>query len=458
QGKREVRLMGDNFQGLLGNADFDHRAFLDELAEDGINFVACWLIWPIRQNRDGRNGDSDRWGTDYPVPNLLPWPRRDRPAAEATSPGAGVAAAQATGPARTQPSVPDAFDGYAKYDLSRFDERFWDKTRDLCQYARKKGIYVQLTLFDECLLEPDVRGYAPGWNWHPFNAINGGPLTGPNGFEAYNVRNERMMDIERAYVEKVIAETSRFDNVLYELCNEGSTKSVEWNRYWVEFISQRCDNPIGVNANYTPNDWSDVAACDYLTYHTPFHNGYDAQQNYAIFARNRDKRKPIIIDEANPEYNGDMPGVSPDEFRPCLWVAFMAGGHCALQDDSPCEYGSKTTKYRNGQPGRKQIGYLLKFASRLRLSDFRPADDIIVKGPQVCHAMAARGEWVVYAFGRPLRFALRLPVGEYRSVYYSPRTGKFGAQVDWTVRGGSLVIDPPTRDPDVAVYLRRIGS
>ena len=426
EGGREVRLMGDSFQGLLGNANFDHRAFLDELSEDGVNFVACWLIWPIRQNRDGRNADNDRWGTDYPVPSLLPWARSD---------GAG------------------AFDGFGKCDLTRFDDRFWQKAADLCEYAQKRGIYVQLTLFDECLLEPDVRGYAPGWNWHPFNALNGGPLAGPNGFGAYDLSDERMVSIERAYVEKAIAETSRFDNVLYELCNEGSTKSAEWNRYWVDFIGERCGNPVGVNADFTPNDWSGVASCDYLTYHTD----YDPERNHGIFANNRDKRKPIIIDEANPEYNGDMPGVSLEDFRRCLWIAFAAGGHYALQDDSPCEYGSKTTKYRNGQPARRQIGYLLKLASRLKLTDFRPADRIIAKGPAVCHALAGREEWVVYASGRPLQFALRLPVGEYQWRYYSPLTGKFTGGSDGIVRAEALLIKPPTREPDVAVYVCRTG-
>jgi hypothetical protein len=342
-----VTLLGDSFQGALGNYSLDYEAWLDDTREEGLNCIAFWGLWPVRQWADGRNADSDRWGTDYPVEALMPWARTGK------TPG---------------------FDGLPRYDFGKWDERYWQRIRDLCQAASDRGLIVQISLFDECLLEPDRRGEARGWWWHPFCYRNGGPINNDHdGFEAYDLASSRVQLVERRYARRMLLETAEFDNVCFELCNEGSTASDEWNLYWLRYVKAHSRAPIAMNADFgqaPPEFWLAALECDYLT----FHPSFDLAQNVELWRRYAGKGKPVVIDEANPEYQGLAGGTGPEGFLPVFWAAALCGGHYMLQDDSPFGYGSTTTRYTEGHQGRKLLAPLGQLC---RQGVFRPASELV---------------------------------------------------------------------------------
>src|SRR6266542_1895544 len=70
--------------------------------------------------------------------------------------------------ARTGPGL--ALEGRPKFDLTRFDQSYFDRLRSRVVAARERGIYVSIMLFEGHAL----RFSRPPWRWdgHPFNISN----------------------------------------------------------------------------------------------------------------------------------------------------------------------------------------------------------------------------------------------------------------------------------------------
>lgn len=103
-----------------------------------------------------------------------------------------------------------------KADLTRFNERFWARVRELLQAARDRGLYVEVDVVDGWAVKHCRWGDIPGYSaWDAaFNAQGldacadaaSGPVA-PGG-------------VHEAWIRKVVAETGAFDNVLYQDGNE----------------------------------------------------------------------------------------------------------------------------------------------------------------------------------------------------------------------------------------------
>jgi len=424
---RPITLLGDSFQGALGNAQLDYEKWLDDVKSEGLNCVAFWGLWPVRQFKDGRNADGDRWGT-YPVDALMPWARTD--------PGLG-------------------YDGFPKYNFSQWDDRYWQRIADLCRAASKRGIIVQISLFDECYFRPLEIDGIPRWWWHPFCWRQGGPLHDDKvGFAAYGMEKEPAVQlIERNYVRKMLEVTAPFDNVCFEVCNEGSMFSDRWNHYWLKFVKAYSDAPVGINANFTqckPSEWLKAPDCDYLT----FHDYFDFERNVALYRKFCGHGKAIVIDEANPEYRGTAPGGTPPKgFLPAFWAAALCGAHYMLQDDSPCEYASTTTRYRNGHQGRllvKPLADLLQQAGG-RLKPFPKA--VKSQGKQAV-AAGGKGLRVVYLPAGCKSASLQV-LGTWQVRWLDVAAGTEKAAPRLTAKAGTLTLVPPSNTKDYVAILER---
>lgn len=148
---KPLLLIGDSgTQCVAQNSALDHRAWLDDCAAAGIRAVHLWSFVAVRQKQDGSQVE-DRWG--YVIPDVTPWVRK-----------AGG---------------PTALDQRPQWDLQRFDEgeegdfsHYWPRLRDLCAYAKSKGMLVGITMFTGW----SKHDYS--WVFHPLNRANGGHLTG----------------------------------------------------------------------------------------------------------------------------------------------------------------------------------------------------------------------------------------------------------------------------------------
>ena len=113
-----------------------------------------------------------------------------------------------------------------KWDLTQFDEQFFDAAAAACGSCGQRGMYVSIMLFDGWSVETTRDPANNPWQGHPFNAannINGvnGDANGDNrGWRRTRWRVPAITALQEAYVRKVIDTVGDLDNVLYEISNE----------------------------------------------------------------------------------------------------------------------------------------------------------------------------------------------------------------------------------------------
>src|SRR5436305_1610894 len=119
---------------------------------------------------------------------------------------------------RTGPGL--AKDGKPRFDLSRFDQSYFDRLRERVIVADKEGIYVSVMLFDGFGLHlskaPD---HIEGHPFHAANNVNGIELTSINDYQVLPL-DPRIQALQEAYIRKVVDTVADLPNVLYEVANE----------------------------------------------------------------------------------------------------------------------------------------------------------------------------------------------------------------------------------------------
>ena len=164
-------------------APFDYNGYLEFLVAHNHNFFRAW-VWDLPYSVQGHNGGPFYWSP-------FPWQR--------TGPG------QAT-------------DGKLKFDLSRFNEAYFDRLRTRVIAARDRGIYVSIMLFQAYALQfnrSDTDGY-PLDGRNNINQVDAGAGHAANTLEIPAVTAK-----QEEYVRKVIDSVNDLDNVLYEIAKRG---------------------------------------------------------------------------------------------------------------------------------------------------------------------------------------------------------------------------------------------
>lgn len=184
-GGAPIRLISYSDLGILAENAFyrDRNNFFDKLKEDGLNMVRVWLSYPWGGNdsispfmkvRD--TGDVDKDGN-----------RRE-----------------------------------LVYDITKFNERFFQRLTTFVADAEKKGIIVQVTLFNGSELD------GRGWDSSPYNPKNNinrigrgrreRPLSSKSNFDDYS--GNLWLKSHQPFIQKVADTLQNFGNVIYEIANE----------------------------------------------------------------------------------------------------------------------------------------------------------------------------------------------------------------------------------------------
>jgi hypothetical protein len=127
-----------------------------------------------------------------------------------------------------------------KYDLSQWNEEYWYKLRFFLDETQNREIISQITLWDWF----DLAGFTGGFGRHPLNPennINWEPGTITDAWDYYGgslmKNNQKVLDYQRRFIEKLISITAQYGNVLYNIGNE-SGLGPEWDNYWATFIKE----------------------------------------------------------------------------------------------------------------------------------------------------------------------------------------------------------------------------
>lgn len=142
-----------------------------------------------------------------------------------------------------------------RYDLTKWDDKYWQRFQRFLEETAKRKIVVQIELWDR-FDYTDQRGQNH-WQRHPYHPKNNinytaessgfadrypdhpGANKQPFFFTTPNQQNNKtVLRFQEAFIDRVLAFTFPFGHVLYCIDNETKAEPV-WGRYWAQHIKKR---------------------------------------------------------------------------------------------------------------------------------------------------------------------------------------------------------------------------
>lgn len=309
---------------------------------------------------------------------------------------------------RTGPG--NAADGKPKFDLTKFNQNYFDYWRKVITYARSKGIVVQLVLLD---------------SWHNKQTIawdNGGGLVWGMKFDYYNGTNNinglntanvnewhspshPVFDYQKEVIRKAVDNLGDLPNIVYEISNENYYND-KWELQLADFLTDYEKSKGFPRHLVMPRD-------------LPNHDNAGAKEvdpvkTHKVMVNNFSKNKPLIADN---DGGGDL---DPAGRRKRAWAVLTAGAHMSYFHGGMAEL-SELNKPETGE-GMRYIGMVQKFLSdfSVDLRGMRPSDNLVTNG---AWALAKSGErYIVYLGSGGSTNVSNLP-SDYTATWFNPRDG-----------------------------------
>jgi len=136
-----------------------------------------------------------------------------------------------------------------KYDLNQWSDDYWNRFSSGLQMCRDRDIIVQITLWDHFDFYREQWEISP---WNPENNINytsiesglaasypvhPGRDTNPFMKTVPAMQNNRLvLDFQKKLIARMMSIALSYDNVLYNMANEGNPGQMKWDHWWCEFI------------------------------------------------------------------------------------------------------------------------------------------------------------------------------------------------------------------------------
>jgi hypothetical protein len=293
----------------------------------------------------------------------------------------------------------EAKDGKAKFDLTKFDDVYFDRLRQRVKAAGDKGIYVSIMLFEGWEVQ-----FTDAWKCHPFNGPNNvneiDTTADGKGLAYYTLRDtsmgKKVLALQEAYVRKVIDTVSDLDNVLYEICNEAGVYSTPWQYHLIKFIKEYeatkpKQHPVGMTFQY-PGATNQIL--------------YDGPADWVSPNPGNDKER--YRDAPTSEYHGKVIVNDTDHLwghtggdSVWVWKRFCRGLNVLFMEEllpSPTWQDS----------AREGMGQTRQFSDRINLAAMTPADNLSQTG----YCLADKGkEYLVFQAGEKGEFNVNLKDG-----------------------------------------------
>lgn len=362
---RAIYLVGShtwaNFMdiGLEGSPPFDYEAYMAFMREHRFNFMRFWT-W--------EHGAWATWTPKKVIFSPLPYER--------TGPGV-------------------ALDGKPKFDLTKFDQSYFDRMRARIVTAGDNGIYASVMLFQA------FSGIWPFSKDHQNDAFRGHYYNVNNNVQGFDGDKDKnsILDIDdpavrklqAAYVRKIINTVNDLDNVLYEVINEGGNE--DWNRFVVDLV-QRYEktkprqHPVGVTGHggvklpgmlASGAEWISPGLMDAPNF-----------RNVKTDPPAWDGRKVSVLDTDHIWGHGI-------DYR-WVWKSFLRGHNVLFMDPwAPlAEWHNpklNAPDYLDYPPARQAMRNTAQYAARINLAEMLPHGELASSG----FCLAAPGkEYLVY--------------------------------------------------------------
>ncbi len=372
---------------------------------------------------------------------------------------------------RTGPGA--ATDGKPKFDLTKFDQSYFDRLRARTQALADAGIYAGVYLFTgewQNIYRSSTDGY-PLTGANNINGIDDGYTGGSKGIGSVTMTAPNAITrIQDAYVEKVIDTLNDLPNVLWVVSEEAPPDSTWWNNHHIEHIrayesKQPHKHPIGYGALIRSPD-------------TTLYNS-DADwikpQVRVSPVRSCGTGKPackVNVNDSDHSYFG-MWNDTPQQNRNYAWQNFMTGNQVMFMDPYVAYYprerrnlcaspvnaicSAPDTRYDNF---RDNLGYILRYSRRLNLANVTPSRSLSSTGYCLVQTPSAGAEYLVYApAGGSFTVDLSAMPGSRRLAveWFNPSTGAAITQ-DPISAGSSAQPFTPPFSGDAVLYLVDTGG
>jgi hypothetical protein len=477
RGKPLVLVTATEHYGAVLNRPFRFERYVADAADKSQTLTRLFLLFREFQSACNPYSTCKPESTDYVAPFLR------------------------TGPGQ-------ASDGLPKYDLTRWNPEFFDRLHRFMALTSERGIVVEAVLLSNTYADQM-------WAVNPLNSVNNVNEVETIPWADYMTRRHaKLFAWQCAHVRKMVEELNRYDNVLFEVCNEPGgavaiphAPTVDEVNDWlcalarlireteaelpcrhllagqeafayshtlpekgaVQQLSERSfrDFPVDVvNMHPLPN----------MTYRGRV---YDLGQfmsaelhlqelrRYCLDAYR--ERKPLNLDEDNAATRfRDENGWTIHRKR--AWTTLFCGAHYDMIDFSILPW------LETGTPDsqrflRTWMQHLSEYVKSIDVIRARPLESFLTAQPAgtVGSALAVEGEeyHIYLADGREFsdpgaggpvvgKIGFRLPEGGYRVTCFSPATGESSTPTE--LRGGAdvtLPLKPFTHDVVVCIDKNR---
>jgi hypothetical protein len=363
--------------GSATSLDFD--AFVAFLTAHGHNFT---LLWRVEQPKFCHLPVNEGATPEFTV-SPQPWMR--------------------TGPGK-------ATDGGLKFDLSRFDQAYFDRLRARTEALNKAGIYAGIYLFTGEFLNL-FRCATDGYPFTGVNNINGiddGYKGGPQGNGSIDMMVANVITkFQDAYVDKVIDTLNDLPNVLWIVSEEAPPSSLWWNDHLIAHVkSYEANKPYQHPVGYA----APIRAPDSVIYNS----NADWVAPGAVISppSSCGSGKPackLNVNDSDHSY-WEMWLRTPQENRNYIWENVL-NGNSVLFMDPYLVYYPRQQRNMCGSPAhgvcsapdprydlfRDNLGYTRKYASKLNLAKATPHPDLSTTAFCLAQTPDRGAEYLVYA-------------------------------------------------------------
>jgi Concanavalin A-like lectin/glucanases superfamily/Chitobiase/beta-hexosaminidase C-terminal domain/Family of unknown function (DUF6298) len=154
---------------------------------------------------------------------------------------------------RTGPGL--ALDGGPKFDLTRFNQVYFDQLRSRVVQAAQREIYVSVMLFEGFSTQKKLGRVDPLQQLNNINGINGDPNRNGSNEELFSLTYPSLLALEEAFLRKVVDTLNDLDNVLYEINGNGLAGSLSWQYHMIDYIRRyqkttANQRPVGISDFY----------------------------------------------------------------------------------------------------------------------------------------------------------------------------------------------------------------
>ncbi len=183
--KPTILITSAEHYGAVVNLDFDYIRYLDELKANGLNYTRIFSGAYIEI--PGAFGISKNTLAPKFGSFICPWKRSAEPGYE---------------------------DGGNKFDLGKWDKKYFERLRNFVMESGKRGIIVEMTFFSSLYGDE-------GWKSSPLNGINNiNKIDSIARIKVQTLDNGKLLKYQEDMVRKIVSELKGFDNVFYEIQNE----------------------------------------------------------------------------------------------------------------------------------------------------------------------------------------------------------------------------------------------